>query len=231
VNRLRERANEAADRCCARERGVATNTSRTGCHAPRRPPRASRAGCRKRAGTPGGTPRRDVAGEPREQTVSGVSAGKPRGRAAQAGRRAGRGCAPCRSRGGAMAARQQPGRACAGRRGPRRAPRPSSGRHGRTVPRSRAGEPRRHGGQDGRKAAPKPWAGGPRRHGGQGGRTAPPHRSRTQGHARKPAQERKGGFSIYFPYFPLSISSNPLLSANFMESSKYSQGKLMCGSA
>jgi hypothetical protein len=41
----------------------------------------------------------------------------------------------------------------------------------------------------------------------------------------------RGAFLFIFPYFLLTISSNPLLSANFMESSKYSQGKLMCGSA
>jgi hypothetical protein len=59
---------------------------------------------------------RDVAGEPHEQTAPGAAAGKPCGRAAQAGRRSGRGCAPHRSRGGATAARQQPGRGCALRR-------------------------------------------------------------------------------------------------------------------
>jgi hypothetical protein len=90
--------------------------SQTGCHTPRRPPRANRAGCRRRAGTPGRAPRHDVAGEPCEQTASGAAAGKPRGRGARAGRQAGRGSAPRRSRGGATAARQQPGSGCAPRR-------------------------------------------------------------------------------------------------------------------
>jgi hypothetical protein len=90
--------------------------SQTGCHTPRRPPRANRAGCRRRAGTPGRAPRHDVAGEPCEQTASGTAAGKPRRRGARAGRRAGRGCAPRRSRGGATTACQQPGRGCAPRR-------------------------------------------------------------------------------------------------------------------
>jgi hypothetical protein len=40
---------EAAGRCCARERAAAVSMSRTGCHALRRPPRPSRAGCRRRA--------------------------------------------------------------------------------------------------------------------------------------------------------------------------------------
>jgi hypothetical protein len=44
-------------------------------------------------------------------------------------------------------------------------------------------------------------------------------------------REEGGAFLFIFPYFPLSIPSNPLLSANFIESSKYSQWKLMCGSA
>jgi hypothetical protein len=51
------------------------------------------------------------------------------------------------------------------------------------------------------------------------------------GRARKSAQERRGAFLFIFPIFHCPFPSNPLLSANFMESSKYSQGKLMCGSA
>jgi hypothetical protein len=75
-------------------------------------------------------------------------------------------------------------------------------------------------------------AAGPRCEGeGERGKQATWRGGGRLGRARKSAHERKGGFSIYFPYFPLTISSNPLLSANFMESSKYSQGKLMCGSA
>jgi hypothetical protein len=99
------------------------------------------------------------------------------------------------------------------------------GGSGATVRAPRAGDA---GGREGAS-----WATAPPAHGAKGkGRGGSRARGGGQlGCARKSAQERKGGFSIYFPYFPLTISSSPLLSANFMESSKYSQGKLMCGSA
>jgi hypothetical protein len=94
--------------------------SQTGCHAPRRPSRASRAGYRRRAGTPGGAPRHNVAGEPRKQ------AAEPGGATHHA--EATTGPWPRASSQGGPA--QDTG-------GPRRAPRPSSGRHGRAAPSGR----------------------------------------------------------------------------------------------
>jgi hypothetical protein len=79
-------------------------------------------------------------------------------------------------------------------------------------------------------AATGPKAGGARGRAGPRRRRPTARRGRGEGEAgyvegaAGPCQEigprEEGGFSIYFPYFPLTISSNPLLSANFMESSK-----------
>jgi hypothetical protein len=120
-----------------------------------RPPRASRAGCRKRAGTPGGTPRRDVAVEPREQTVSGGAAHRteaavgPWPRPSSQGRPAqDAGDAP-----GVTAELRPPWPSRAEVAGGRATPPRRAGRaQGRAEP--RAGEPLRHGEQGGRKAAP-----------------------------------------------------------------------------
>eukprot|EP00267_Zea_mays_P047827 XP_020400326.1 uncharacterized protein LOC109942623 [Zea mays] len=70
----------------------------------------------------------------------------------------------------------------------RRASRPSSGRHGRATPRSRAGEPRRHGGQGGHKAAPSRGRAG---HAATAGRAGAPRHC--TGAARKAAPRRGSG--------------------------------------
>jgi hypothetical protein len=62
---------EQATRASQRGRGPLLRT-RASCfceHVADGLPRASHAGCRRRAGTPGGAPRHDVAGEPREQAA------------------------------------------------------------------------------------------------------------------------------------------------------------------
>jgi hypothetical protein len=183
---LRERANEAADRCCARERVAVANTSRTGCHAPRRPPRASRAGCCKRVGTPGGTPRCNVAGEPREQ------AAEPGGAAHHAEAAAGP-----RPRANSQGGPAQDAGDCAGRhdRTPAAMAKPRRG-HGRTR-RDRATTGARcrakagHRPSRGRAScAAAPWPGaGPRR--AAGGRAAKPRRAE-DGTGRVGASARRG---------------------------------------
>eukprot|EP00267_Zea_mays_P044937 XP_020397166.1 uncharacterized protein LOC109941091 [Zea mays] len=123
--------------------GLAAHVAQDAARKPRAARRAfapdtSHAGHHGRALVDSDAPRRDIAGEPREQTTLGAAAGKPRRRAARAGCQAEWGRVPRRSRGEATAARQscaprekrscwgrpRAGGDCAGRRGRAR-------RHGR----------------------------------------------------------------------------------------------------
>jgi hypothetical protein len=93
---------------------------------------------------------------------------------------------------------------------PRRARARGAGGNGWAATGPKAGG---RGGELGRGGA------GPRREGeGERGRQAA--RRGAAGSCQEIGPREKGGFSIYFTYFPLTISSNHVLSANFMESSK-----------
>jgi hypothetical protein len=173
MNRPRERANEATDRCCALERVAAANTPRMGCHASRPPSRvgrhtapkprqghgrapAARAGLR---GTPGIAPDTTAELRPPWPSRAGVTGGRT-------------GITPRRER--AVVPRPDAGRAGGGRAAPPRQAAPGRGRDetsrdGR-APRASRGhrEPRGAGATAARRRA-EPRRTGPR-HGRDTGR-------------------------------------------------------------
>jgi hypothetical protein len=157
----------------ARERATAASTSRMGCHALHRSPRASRAGCRERAAGELRRQGHSTSSRGHECTTPGAASRRGREQRARRGRATRAGCAGR----GRTVTRPRRGHGRAPHAGPRRARRAATG----------AG---RAGGGNGR-AAPEsksrtgPQAGEPgfttRREGARGGRGVPgPRRGRAR---------------------------------------------------